>query len=74
MDERREVLVRRMMQLRHDIQSIFNEFYVWNLAHLDQEPVNPDPYGELQHYLNCLDESLAHERRLNGGQLPDGCD
>lgn len=70
MDERREVFLKRKLHLRREIQSIFDDAYHWNLAHMYEDPIDPDPDGELRLLAQELDRSIAEAAELNGEVLP----
>jgi hypothetical protein len=57
----REELVGRMQKLRQNIRDIFTDAEHWNLTHLDEEPIDPDPDGLLARIAAALDVSLAAE-------------
>ena len=73
MDERRQVLVNLMEDLRRKIQEIFDEQhninFLRNLAGMDEDPLNCDEDGMLARILLGLKRSLAHEASL--GYYPE---
>jgi hypothetical protein len=47
MDERQEVFLTRARHLRQEIEQILVDAEHWNRTHPDEEPIDPDPEGEL---------------------------
>lgn len=67
MDERREVLVHRMRQVRENIREWFDAIEHWNAIHPDEEPLDQvklDSDGTLTKMAIALDQSLANEDRI----------
>ena len=59
----RASLISRARTLRAGIQQIFTDAESWNdnARRPDEEPVDPDPFGEMRRLLAAIDEMLAND-------------
>lgn len=64
-DERRRIL-RKYKRLRAEVQQIFTDAESWNefARKPDEEPIDPDPFGELKRLLSAIDELLANDKGI----------
>lgn len=57
----RGILVENMRHMRGEIEKIFIDAAHWSRLHPDEEPIDPDPDGELRRIADALDVALAKE-------------
>lgn len=61
--ERRRIL-RRLKKLRREIEIDFNTAAYWNehVRKSDEEPIDPDPFGEMRRLADAIDKLLANDK------------
>lgn len=70
-DTARAEMIARVRKLRGEIADHFGTIAHWNdrVRAADEEPIDPDPDGQLQRIADGLDRTLAAEvARANAGQ------
>lgn len=63
-DRERERLLNEARRIRDNVQGIFDDVAHWN-AHVrqpDEEPIDPDPTGEMRMILDGIDRMLANDK------------
>jgi hypothetical protein len=60
-DRERAAIIARIHKLRREIEVHFNTVAYYNRIHPEQEPIDPDPDGELRGWAAALDRTLAAE-------------
>lgn len=63
-DLERNELIQRACELQKEIERIFADVEHWNAANPDQ-PINPDPDGELTRHHRALTRMLRNGARLS---------
>lgn len=54
-------IVQNMLRARRKVDLIFSDCADWNRLHPNEEPINPDPDGELMRWRKWLDAQLDGE-------------
>lgn len=62
----RDDLIRRAREQREEIRLFFNTADHWNRTHPDEEPIDPDPDGQLARIAAGIDVMLAKELIRHG--------
>lgn len=63
MNAERRRLIARAVRLRAEIQQTFTDAASWNdnVRKPDEEPINPDPFGEMRRLLAAIDTMLEND-------------
>lgn len=64
MDAERQRIINEAARILNDIEQQFIDAEYWNRHHPDQEPIDPDPTGELAHWKRGFEGLLKNEARL----------
>jgi hypothetical protein len=58
----RQAIIKKARNIRKEIAQIFLDAEHWNGTHPNEEPINPDPDGQLKRMTQGLDATLEGER------------
>jgi len=62
-DSERARILNRSRRLRDELKQYFTDIASWNqnTRKPDEEPIDPDPFGEMGRLLGALEEHLAND-------------